>query len=239
MLFTVVGIGFVALGLAIGWYGLRPLAVVPSVLRATVQGPNEVTERDSVVACRGVANKSSETLSAPFTGTRCLGFEFEVTERQPFGIGVPWFQAHLDDGVATRPFTLDGPAGSLDVVPSAKRFALDTESTILTVSATETPSERIQRFVDVRDELDPVAGWAQAIPGLGTRRYVERRIDPGETYLVAGPTERRQGEVVLTGDLVITDRSPKQFALARLRRAAFPTIIALVFVVAGLGGIAL
>jgi len=239
MLYTVVGIGFVVLGLAIGWYGLRPLAVVPSVLRATVQDPSEVTESDSVIACRGVANRSSETLSAPFTGTRCLGFEFEVTERQPFGVGVPWFQAYLDDGVATRPFTLNGPAGSLNVVPSAKRFALDTESTVLTVGASETPPERIQRFVDARDELGPVAGWVQAVPGLGTRRYVERRIDPGETYLIAGPTKRQQGEVVLTGDLVITDRTPKRFTLARLRKAAFPTVIAVVFVVAGFGGILL
>ena len=239
MLYTVVGIGFVALGVAMGWYGLRPLAVVPSVLRATVQDPSEVTKSDSVVVCRGVANESSETLSAPFTGTRCVGFEFEVTERQPFGIGVPWFQASLDDGVATRPFTLDGPAGSLDVVPSAKRFALDTESAVLTVGASETPPERIQRFVDVRDELDPVAGWVQAVPGLGTRRYVERRIDPGETYLIAGPTKRKQGEVILTGDLVITDRSPRRFALTRLRKAAFPTVIAVVFVVAGFGGILL
>jgi len=39
MLFTVVGSGFVALGLAIGWYGIRPLAVVLSVLRATVRDP--------------------------------------------------------------------------------------------------------------------------------------------------------------------------------------------------------
>jgi hypothetical protein len=41
MLFTVVGSGFVALGLAIGWYGIRPLAVVPSVLRATVRDPSD------------------------------------------------------------------------------------------------------------------------------------------------------------------------------------------------------
>lgn len=239
MLYTVVGIGFIALGLAIGWYGIRPLAVVPSVLRATVRDPSEVTDIGSFVVCRGIANKSGETLTAPFTGSRCLGFEFEVTERQPFGIGIPWFQAHLDDGVATRPFTLDGPAGTLDVVPSAKRFALDTESTIITVGASETPPERIQRFVDVRDELEPVARWARIVPGLGTRRYVERRIAPGEAYLVAGVTERQQNEVVLADDLVITDRSPRRFVFARLRRAVFPTVIALVFVAVGVGGIAL
>jgi len=35
------GSGFVALGLAIGWYGIRPLAVVLSVLRATVRDPSD------------------------------------------------------------------------------------------------------------------------------------------------------------------------------------------------------
>ena len=239
MLYTVGGVGFIALGLAIGWYGLRPLATVPSILRATVKDPSGVTDSESFVVCRGVANESSETLSAPFTGSQCLGFEYEVTERQPFGIGIPWFQAHLDDGVATRPFTLDGPTGTLGVVPSAKRFALDTESTVITVSASETPPERIQRFVDVRDELEPVARWVRIFPGLGTRRYVERRIDPGEAYLVAGVTDRQQNEVVLADNLVITDRSPRRFAFARVRNAVFPMVTALTFVAVGFGGIVL
>ncbi|WP_249269067.1 hypothetical protein [Halorubrum sp. Hd13] len=141
--------------------------------------------------------------------------------------------------MTTRPFTLDGPSGSLDVVPSAKRFSLDTESTVITVGASETPPERIQRFVDVRDDLEPVARWARIIPGLGTRRYVERRTVPDEEYLIAGHTERQQNEAVLTGDLVITDRSPRRFAFSRLWRAVFPTVVALAFVAVGVGGIAL
>jgi len=164
MLYTIAGLSFIALGIAMGWYGIRPLAVVPSVLRANAQDPSEVTEAGSFLVSRGVANESSETLTAPFTGSRCLAFEFEVTERQPFGIGIPWFQAHLDDGVATRPFTLNGPLEALTVVPSAKRFALDTGSTIITVGASESPPERIQRFVDVRDNLNPVARWIQVLP---------------------------------------------------------------------------
>ncbi|WP_128906104.1 hypothetical protein [Halorubrum amylolyticum] len=239
MLYIVGGVGFIALGLAIGWYGLRPLATVPSVLRTNVQDPSEVTDTGSFVVCRGVANESSETITAPFTGSHCLGFEFEVTERQPFGIGVPWFQAHLDDGVATRPFTLDGPSGTLNVVPSAKRFALDTDSTVITVEASDTPPKRIQQFVDVRDDLEPVARWVRIVPGLGTRRYVERRIDPGEEYLIAGHTEHQQNETVLTGNLIITDRSPRQFALTRLWKASFPAVIAMAFVAVGVGGIVL
>jgi len=127
----------------------------------------QVTNTGSFVVCCGIANESAEALTTPFTGSRCLGFEFEITERQPFGIGIPWFQAYLDGGVATRPFTLNGPAGTLDVVPSAKRFALDTESTVITVGGSETPPERIQRFVDVRDELEPVARWVRIIRDSG------------------------------------------------------------------------
>jgi len=127
----------------------------------------QVTNTGSFVVCCGIANESAEALTTPFTGSRCLGFEFEITERQPFGIGIPWFQAYLDGGVATRPFTLNGPAGTLDVVPSAKRFALDTESTVITVGGSETPPERIQRFVDVRDELEPVARWVRIILDSG------------------------------------------------------------------------
>lgn len=238
MLFTIIGIVFIALGLAMGWYGMRPLVVVPRVFRADIQDPSAVTKDQSFAVCRGVARESTETLRAPFTGSHCFGFEFEVTERQPFGIGIPWFQAQFDDGVATRPFTLDSPSGTLHVVPSTKRFALDSESTVITVGPTESPPERIQRFVDVRDKLGPVAWWVRIVPGLGGRCYIERRIDPGEEYLVAGPTEQQQNEVVLAGNLVITDRSPRRFALTRLRKAVFPTMIALIFVVAGIAGVA-
>lgn len=237
MLLTVLGVIFVALGLAIAWYGLRPLAVLPRLLRAEVRDPSSVTGADSFVVCRGVANESEQTVSSPFTGSRCLGFDFEVTERQPFGIGIPWFHARLDDGVATCPFTLDGPHGGVDIVPSTKRFSLDTESTVVTVGADERPSDRIQRFIDVRADLGPVAWWMQAIPGMGMRRYVERRIDSGEEYLVAGRTEQKHGEVALAGDLVITDRSPTGMAAARLKTAAVPIIVAVIFTSAGLWGI--
>jgi len=237
MLLTGFGIGLIALGLAIGWYGIRPLVVVPKLLRTTVHDPSDVSTDDSFTVSRGIAKESTETLQAPFTGSRCFGFEFEVTERQPFGIGIPWFQAHVDDGVAVRPFTLDGSNGSLAVVPSTKRFALDTASTVITVGANESPPDRIQLFVDVRDDIEPVSAWIRLIPGLGGRRYVERRIDQGEEYLIAGSTEQQQGETVLTGNLIITDRSPRRFAVTRLRAAVFPLLIALIFVIAGVGGI--
>jgi len=67
-------------------------------------------------------------------------------------------------------------------------------------------------------------------PGLGTRRYVERRIAPGEEYLIAGHTERQQNEILLEGD-PSSPIAPRETvrAFARLWRAVFPTVVALAF----------
>jgi len=238
MWLAALGVVFVALGVAIGWYGLGKLVVVPRVLRAEVQEPSTVSPSDGFVVCRGTATAGpAGTVAAPFSGTDCLSFEFEVTERQPFvGAGLPWYHARLDDGVATRAFGLDGDHGSVAVDPESRRFSLDTESTVSTVGGGETPSDRIQRFTEARD-IAPVSKWLAALPVFGRRRFVERRVDPGESYLVAGHTDHRGGDPTFTGDLVITDRSPRGFALSRLRAAALPLIVAAVFV--GLGSWAL
>lgn len=231
MWLTAIAVVIVLLGLGIGWIAQRSLAAVPRLVRSEVQAPSTVSE-GAFVVCRGTATEGDAgVIAAPFTGRECLGFEFAVTERQPSFIG-PWSDEYLDDGVATTAFELDGEYGSVAVDPSPRRFSLDTESTAITVGAGETPPDRIQRFLDVR-ELPSVARWLAAIPFLGSRRFVERRVDPGEAYLVAGTADYREGRVTLTGDLVITDRSPWGFALGRLRTAVFPLVVAAVFVATG------
>ena len=233
---TVLGVVFLGLGVAMVWYGMRPLVVVPRLLRTAPVSPSAVSVEDGFVVTRGTATSSEGTLSTPFSGTACLGFEFAVTERQLLGAGLPWFYADLDDGVATVPFSLTDAEGALPVDPSARRFRLDTDSSVVTVRASERPPERIQRFVDVRDGL-AVAGWMAAVPGLGTRRYVERRITPGEQYLIAGKVETREGRPTLGGDLVITDRSVRGLVFSRLWEAAAPLVIGGLFCVVGLLGV--
>lgn len=239
MLVTVLGVVLLATGVAFGWYGLRPLVVLPKLLRTEPVTPSGVSTEDSFVVCRGTATAAKSTVAGPFTGTRCLGFEFEVTERQPFAVGIPWFRSYVDDGVATVPFRLQDDRGTLEVSPSSRRFSIDTESTVVTVGSREAPPERIQRFIDGRDRLSPVAGWLELIPGMGTRWYVERRIDPGEEYVMAGQVEREHGDTTLAGDLVITDKSPKQVAATRLKAAVFPLFIAVIFAAAGVVGLLL
>lgn len=233
MLLTVLGGATLLLGLAMGWYGLRPLAVVPKLLGTEVRKPGSLRATGEFVVCRGRATVDGETLSAPFTGTECLGLEFEVTERQPFGIGWPWIAAHLDDGVATVPFALAGERGDVHVDPSPRRFGLEVDDTVVKVGADETPPDRIRRFLEARGGLPDTPEWFRSIPGLGTRRYVERRIDPGEEYVVAGRIERRDGDVAFGGDLVIADRSPASVVRGRLLAAAFPLLVSVAFLVAG------
>jgi hypothetical protein len=233
MLLTVAGLVLFSLGLAIGWYGLRPLTVLPRLLWTETVAPSEVSSADSFVVCRGRASDDGKTVTSPFRGTRCLGFEFEVTERQPFAIGIPWFQAHVDDGVAPIPFSLEDQAGSIGVDPSPRRFSLDTESTVVTVGGSETPPSRIQRFLDSRDGVSAPASWLTLIPGLGYRRYAERRIDPDEQYVVAGRPEQQGGTTLLTGNLVIADHSSNRIVLNRLLASVFPVLIAIVFVASG------
>lgn len=232
MFLTLAGLLLIALGLAMGWYGCRPLVVVPRLLATETRELRTLRATGEFVACRGRAATAAEPIQAPFTGIDCLGLDYEVTERQPFGIAWPWTDAHLDDGVATTPFDLTGETGTIRVDPSPKQFGLDVPPEVVTVSSDETPPDRVRRFLESRSVPD-TPGWLRSLPGLGGRRFIERRIDPGEEYVVAGRIERRDGTVALGGALVIGDREPSGIAMARIQSAAVPLGVALVFLLGG------
>lgn len=236
---AVLGAVFAALAVGFAWYGLRPLAVLPRLLRAEVADPAGVTADDSFAVCRGLAESVGESVDAPFTGESCLGVEYEVTERTLTSSEIPLTWTRLDDGMATVPFELRGGGASVGVDPESRRFALDTASETVSVPAGERPTERVESFVAVRDALDPASSGPLAKLGVGARRYTERRVDPDEPHVVAGRPERRDGRTVLAGSLVITDRSPRAVARRRLRAAAFPLAAAVLFLALGAGLIAL
>lgn len=232
---AVVGSVLVLAGAGFGWYGLRPLAVLPRLLRAEVVAPADLNPDASFAVCRGQAESVGETLDAPFTGNPCLGVEYEVDERTLTFSEILLTWTRLDDGVATVPFELRGAADRVGVRPESRRFTLDTDSETVTVPAGEQPSDRIASFVAVRDDLSPASRGVLSALGVGSRRYTERRVDPDEPHVVAGRPERQDGETVLSGPLVITDRSPRAVARRRLREAAFPLGAAALFLVLGVG----
>ncbi|AUX07838.1 hypothetical protein AArcSl_0183 [Halalkaliarchaeum desulfuricum] len=232
MFATVAGLLLIALGLAMGWYGIRPLLAVPRLLATEVREPRSLRATGGFVACRGRASAVEEPIEAPFSGTDCLGLEYEVTERQPFGIAWPWIDAYLDDGVATTAFDLVNDRGRIRVDPAPHRFTLDVSEEVISFATENALPDRVRRFLEIRDVPD-TPEWLQSIPGLGRRRFVERRIDPGREYVVFGRIERRDGTVALGGDLVIGEGSPSQIAMGRIWSAAFPLGVSLAFLIGG------
>lgn len=233
------GAVFALAGVGFGWYGLRPLAVLPRLVRAEVVSPADVSADDSFAVCRGLTESTGESVDAPLTGESCLGVEYEVEERSLIASEIPLTWTRIDDGVATVPFELRRDGASVGIDPESRRFSLDTESETITVPAGQRPPDRVASFVAVRDGLDPASTGPLARLGVGARRYTERRVDPDEPHVVAGRPERRDGRTVLAGPLVITDRSPRAVARRRLRAAAFPLVAAVASLALGVGLLAL
>lgn len=236
---SVLGSVFLLAGVAFGWYGLRPLTVLPRLVTAEVVGPASVSADDEFAVCRGRARSVGETLTAPFTGEQCLGLEYEIAERRLTPSEIPLTWTRLDDGVATVPFELHGDGGRVRVEPESRRFRLDTDDETVTVPAGDEPPERVRSFLDARGELSPTAGGLLARLGVGTRRYTERRIDPDEPHVVAGRPEYRDGRVVLADPRVIADGSPRTAVRRRLRASAFPLVAAVAACAVGAGLLAL
>jgi len=99
---------------------------------------------------------------------------------------IPWFQAYLDGGWrrVRSPSTVRPGLSMSSHPPNGSRSIR--ESTVITVGGGETPPERIQRFVDVRDELEPVARWVRIIPDSGRGATSNVGSLPGEEYLYRG-----------------------------------------------------
>lgn len=231
----IIGSLLVLLGIAFGWYALRPLVALPRLLRADVVGPSSVTSDSDFAVCQGRAESVDESLTAPFTGKRCFGVEYEITERELTPSEIPFTWTRLDDGVAAVPFELADEYGRVRIAPGSDRFGLDTESETTTVPAGDEPPEQIRSFVTARGEIAPVSDGPLSILGIGARRYTERRVDPDGSYVVAGQPEYEDGSVVFTDPVVIADRSPRAVARSRLVAAAFPLFVAVLFCVVGAG----
>jgi len=162
----------------------RPVSSVPP-------SETQVTNTGSFVVCCGIANESAEALTTPFTGSRCLGFEFEITGTATVRDQDPWFQAYLDGGVATRPFTLNGRPGlSMSSHPPNGSRSIRNRLSSPSVAVKRRPSaSTVRRRAEtnsnpLRDgyglSRDSGRGATSNVGSLPAR------------YLIAGHTERQQ-----------------------------------------------
>ncbi|WP_053947217.1 hypothetical protein [Halolamina sediminis] len=145
------------------------------------------------------------TVEAPFSGRRAVALAYQVLEEESSGLwwlGFPFgtmtsFEP-IDGGAVAEPFLLDDGTGQVRVDPGGATFRLDPD-TMIGVKGGDTPPERIRRYIDSNDDVNDedvsvnlgIVNW-----GVGTdRRYVERRVEPGDEVLVCGGARDARGAI--------------------------------------------
>lgn len=146
------------------------------------------------------------TVEAPFSGRRAVALAYQVLEERgstagwllTFPFGSPSHFEPIDGGAVANSFLLDDGTGQVRVDPGGATFRLEPDST-LQVDGGDAPPERIRRYIDSNDDVDDEdvrVGLGPIEWGVGTdRRYVERRVEPGDEVLVCGAARDARGAV--------------------------------------------
>lgn len=170
----------------IGGYGLIELWRAYLIY---TREPDDV--RDATTGGRieleGTAHPTTGTLEGPFTGEECLVCDYKVQEYRSSGKSSSW--QTVDDDTIAVPFLVDDGTGTVLVEPAAVRTNLSRAERIQ-VEGGETPPARIRRFIEGNPDIDSEnTSLDLKVIELTTgnkRRYIERRLDPGEPVHVLG-----------------------------------------------------
>jgi hypothetical protein len=130
--------------------------------------------------------EESGTVTAPFSGTECLGYTYEVEERRSSGKHSNWHT--LEEGTHGVDFLVEDGTGQVHVEPGGADFRLE-EHTKRVSPGDELPP-RIERFVESTDDVEKQDGSIDlGVTELSVgnkQRFTERRLDPGESVYVYG-----------------------------------------------------
>lgn len=245
------------LGVALWWWTApAPLTAVRLLRTPSLGVGNLVADRPDRACFVGTVTNADGLVRGPFSGEQAVAMGYEVLEEAPENWGGTWDTGRTFErvagGSAAAPFTLDDGTGKLRVDPRGANFRLAADTTIR-VDGGETPPERIRRFVAADENLEDEALLVSIGPlniGVGSdRKYVERRVDPGDKVLVCGGIQDDRGTgarraeagtvpVVLTGGepFLLADSSKRSVARGLLLgNLVWLLLVFACFVVAGLG----
>ncbi|RLM97470.1 GIDE domain-containing protein [Haloarcula sp. Atlit-7R] len=146
-------------------------------------GPVEITGT-------AVAHEEGETVTAPFTGSECLAYTYEVEEYRSSGKHSHW--ETLDEGQNGVDFVVDDGNARVRVNPDGADVRFESQS--VTVSpGTELP-ERLADYVERTEGVEAQDGSVNLLVteiSLGNKqRFTERRLDVGEDVYVYGQAMR-------------------------------------------------
>ena len=167
--------------------GGRRLKTVFHVLRNDPLPVRELHGRRGPVEVEGSALEGDDgTVEAPFTGSRCLAYEYEVEELRSRGKSESW--ETLDRGMDGVDFVVDDGTGRVRVDPTGAEVHLEPQS-VTVPAGTELP-DRLARYVESTDAVEPQNKSVNLLVTelhLGNRqRFTERRLDSGEDVYVYG-----------------------------------------------------
>ncbi|MGM0398387.1 MAG: hypothetical protein ACQEQY_05275 [Halobacteriota archaeon] len=199
-----------------------------AVLRATSVQSLATVQAGTLVRVTGTASQGdTPLLVAPFSGRECLALRYRVEERRSSPALLPWFVT-IHEVAGADGFRVRTPEATLDVVEPAHTVVLD-DHVVATVDPGSTPPDLIARFEQRVAAIPSSTVWRNppaplrplaSFLSLGTRRYVEHRVLPGDEVSVVGwVTDGSAG----IDPLVIADGPPGR----TLRRMATTSLFGL------------
>lgn len=201
--------GLLVAAIAFG-YGLTELRTAYRMYATKTYTVASVANHLGTVEIEGVVSPAEGTLTAPFTDTDCVVYEYTIEElrRDHDDDGTKW--TTIDSSGEGVPFRITDDTGSILVEPAGATLRLD--------------SERVFRS---REGEEPPAAVGGFLPSLELggftinagrdRRYTERRIDVGERVYVFGPARHDPGASEAAGEVnAIVGRASERGFLGRL-----------------------
>lgn len=183
-----VGLAALAVGGYLLYAGGRSLYPVYHILRNGPRPIRNLHGHTGPVEIDGVARPADDagTVTAPFSGTDCLAFIYEVEELRSSGKHSHW--ETLDQGMGGVDFLVEDETGAVRVNPDGADIRLS-EHTVRISPGDELP-ERLAQYVASAEAVDPQDGTIDLVVtelNVGNeQRFTERRLDIDESVYVYG-----------------------------------------------------
>ena len=187
------------LGVALWWWNApSPQTAIRLLRTPTLDIGALVADRPACACFVGTVTNADGLVEGPFSGEQSVALGYAVLEEEPTSRTGPNPMGRVASGSTAEPFTLDDGTGKLRIDPRGATFRLASDTDI-EVQGGSTPPQRIQRYIDaderVEDEDLTESLGPLDLAGGYDRRYIERRLDPGDKVLVCGAVEDDRGTV--------------------------------------------
>jgi hypothetical protein len=188
----VVSILGLVIGAAASYQGWRTLEPARDILRNDPVAVRDLLYEEGPVEVSGTArvDEDAGTAFAPFSGTECLAYEYEAQEYRGGGQHAHW--QTVDEGLRAVPFLVEDDSGTVSVDPRDADLHLDEET--MTIDPGERPPEQIERYIRNTEDLelqnDTIDLVVTELNTGNRQRFVERRLDVGESVHIYGDVGR-------------------------------------------------